>query len=79
MDYMKTLREKATTMHEALSQLDDIYSLLAVLGFTLDYWAYEKNVSAEELERGLNGLYEASVAAHKELGMPQERYGEERW
>lgn len=72
-DFIRIM-ENADTMYDALSGFDRLDEILAALGHTLDYWAFEHGVSAKELECGLKALYEASVEAHRVLGMPNEPY-----
>ena len=55
----------------AFEQTDDIGTLMALIGCALDYWAVKRDISAETIEDALRGLADASVAAHKAMGMPE--------
>lgn len=49
---------------------DDLDELMSVIGCSLDFWAADHGVSAENLESALKALLDASVSAHAVLGMP---------
>lgn len=49
---------------------DDLDELMSVIGCSLDFWAADHGVSAENLESALKALLDASVSTHAVLGIP---------
>lgn len=49
---------------------DDLDELMSVIGCSLDFWAADHGVGAENLESALKALLDAAVSAHATLGMP---------
>ena len=78
MDLKKMMR-KSDVLFDALSSFDSLGELLSALGCTLDFWAAEHGVSAEELDSGLEGLLVAAKGAHAFMGLPDEPYQKGLW
>ena len=78
MDLKKMMR-KNDVLFDALSSFDSLGELLSALGCTLDFWAAEHGVSAEELDSGLEYFANVAKGAHIVMGLPTEPYQKGLW
>lgn len=67
---MERMYAMASAVKACFDLTDDLDVLMSVIGCSLDFWAADHGVSAENLELALKALLDAAVSAHAVLGMP---------
>ena len=65
----------ATEIQRVFYTIDNIVWLFSAIGGALDYWAADHDVSAEELESHLEGLFKSAKGVHGLIGLPPKGEG----